>query len=236
MMMVGSIYLITIKRGRGCQSKFYIGQAVTFWRRKSSHLTKLRAGKHKNPALQAAWLKYGESAFSFSVLEKCELRDLADVERRWFDVFVEKYGVRRMFNMRRFYGSSIWIDPEFARERSAIRRAQWAQPEFREKMKRINKEVQNRPEIRAQNSARQLIIQGNPEMRERQRIAQLVAQNRPETKARKSIGMRLALADPEDKARRAATNARPEVKLRRSIAASERQLRIALERAVTLCL
>ena len=48
---------------------FYIGSAVDLKRRKARHFSELRNGKHNNRHLQAAWDKYGETAFSFIILE-----------------------------------------------------------------------------------------------------------------------------------------------------------------------
>lgn len=49
--------------------KYYIGSAESFARREWQHKNDLRRGVHKNPRLQSAWNKYGESAFVFEVLE-----------------------------------------------------------------------------------------------------------------------------------------------------------------------
>ncbi len=51
----------------------YIGSAArSFQIRWWSHLSSLRRGVHDNRHLQAAWSKYGEKAFSFDVLERCQ--------------------------------------------------------------------------------------------------------------------------------------------------------------------
>jgi len=50
--------------------KMYIGSAVDIKRRWIRHVHRLRLGTHTNPILQAAWNKYGESTFSFAVLEE----------------------------------------------------------------------------------------------------------------------------------------------------------------------
>lgn len=49
--------------------RVYIGQTMSNpARRWSEHKCALRHGRHSNPHLQAAWNKYGEQAFDFSVL------------------------------------------------------------------------------------------------------------------------------------------------------------------------
>lgn len=72
-------------------NKFYVGSAVDLKRRKTRHFSELRTGKHNNRHLQAAWLKYGEQAFVFVVVE--ELPDDADLlaaENVWLKEHVGK--------------------------------------------------------------------------------------------------------------------------------------------------
>lgn len=63
------------KRGVYCitnleNNKIYIGSTLnSFKERWSSHIQKLRSGSHTNTHLQSAFLKYGEKAFKFSILE-----------------------------------------------------------------------------------------------------------------------------------------------------------------------
>jgi predicted GIY-YIG superfamily endonuclease len=49
--------------------KLYVGSATDINVRFSTHRHALRKGTHANIALQAAWVKYSEEAFSFEVLE-----------------------------------------------------------------------------------------------------------------------------------------------------------------------
>lgn len=72
-------------------NKFYVGSAVDLRRRKTRHFSELRNGKHNNRHLQAAWVKYGEQAFVFVVVE--ELSDDADLlaaENIWLKEHVGK--------------------------------------------------------------------------------------------------------------------------------------------------
>lgn len=72
-------------------NKFYVGSAVDLKRRKMRHYAELRHGKHNNRHLQAAWVKYGEQAFVFVVVE--ELADDADIltaENVWLKEHVGK--------------------------------------------------------------------------------------------------------------------------------------------------
>jgi len=65
-------------------NKFYVGSAVDLKRRKTRHFSELRNGKHNNKHLQAAWVKYGEQAFVFVVVEEMpEDADLLAAENVW---------------------------------------------------------------------------------------------------------------------------------------------------------
>lgn len=68
--------------------KRYIGSAVRFSRRFSQHKHELGRGTHHSIKLQRAWLKYGEAAFVFEVVESVEdLNALVAREQCWIDFF-----------------------------------------------------------------------------------------------------------------------------------------------------
>jgi group I intron endonuclease len=72
-------------------NKFYVGSAVDLKRRKTRHFSELRTGKHNNRHLQAAWVKYGEQAFVFVVVEELpEDADLLAAENVWLKEHVGK--------------------------------------------------------------------------------------------------------------------------------------------------
>lgn len=72
-------------------NKFYVGSAVDLKRRKTRHFSELRTGKHKNRHLQAAWVKYGEQAFVFVVVEELPKdADLLAAENVWLKEHVGK--------------------------------------------------------------------------------------------------------------------------------------------------
>lgn len=63
--------------------KCYIGQTVNFQNRKNAHLSALRRGVSDNKHLQAAFNKYGEDAFAFSIIEICPKDRLNEREEYW---------------------------------------------------------------------------------------------------------------------------------------------------------
>jgi len=68
--------------------KVYIGSAVNLRNRRNGHRQRLRNGKHHNTKLLNAWLKYGESAFTFTVLEHVGNKEmLIEREQYWIDRF-----------------------------------------------------------------------------------------------------------------------------------------------------
>jgi group I intron endonuclease len=79
---LSGIYAIT----NAVNGKRYIGSAVNLRARRNQHRFDLRRGRHKSPKLQAAWNKYGETAFGFSVLELVpDKSKLIEREQAWID-------------------------------------------------------------------------------------------------------------------------------------------------------
>jgi hypothetical protein len=62
---IAGIYIISCSISK----KVYIGHSTGLKRRWSTHKNRLRANKHKNSHLQAAWNLYKEDSFSFAILE-----------------------------------------------------------------------------------------------------------------------------------------------------------------------
>jgi len=80
--------------------KYYIGSSMSFERRVWSHKYDLKNGTHKNPKLQAAWNKYGESAFVFEILETVPEGESQLV---WEDRYLAgKVGLQECYNIN-FY-------------------------------------------------------------------------------------------------------------------------------------
>lgn len=83
-MIVAGIYAICLTRPDGAKGH-YVGQSRNVNKRLCSHRHYLRKGRHANPHLQAAWVRYGEAAFSFRLIETVEANAdaLTAAEERW---------------------------------------------------------------------------------------------------------------------------------------------------------
>lgn len=79
--MKSGIYKITCIVNK----KFYIGSSNDIQRRWQEHKSYLRSGSHQNNHLQRAWNKYGEKAFTFSVIEYVSETVLFDIEQSYLD-------------------------------------------------------------------------------------------------------------------------------------------------------
>ena len=71
------IYMIRNK----INGKVYIGQAQNLNIREYNHIHDLRKGTHHNKHLQAAWDKYTEQNFEFSIVELCDVDKLNEREK-----------------------------------------------------------------------------------------------------------------------------------------------------------
>jgi group I intron endonuclease len=60
--------------------------SVNLYLRSCQHFSDLRKNIHKNPHLQSAWNKYGESNFRFIVLEECPQEELLKKEDEWIGI------------------------------------------------------------------------------------------------------------------------------------------------------
>lgn len=66
--------------------KVYVGSsAVSLSGRRNVHWRSLRGGYHDNRHLQQAWNKYGESQFTFRVVERCDPSECLLNEQKWID-------------------------------------------------------------------------------------------------------------------------------------------------------
>ena len=74
--------------------KYYVGQSVAMETRKDDHFRALRHGTHHNAHLQNSYAVYGESAFTFVVLEYVTmLVDLEAREKFWIEELRHTYNI-----------------------------------------------------------------------------------------------------------------------------------------------
>lgn len=66
-------------------NKFYVGSAVCLPKRQREHLRDLKNNKHKNIKLQNHYNKYGGDDMVFSVLARCDIKDLIPTEQSFID-------------------------------------------------------------------------------------------------------------------------------------------------------
>lgn len=64
----------------------YIGSTSDLNVRWDHHRIQLRANRHHNKHLQAAWNKYTKDAFKFEIIEECTINDLIEREQYWIDI------------------------------------------------------------------------------------------------------------------------------------------------------
>lgn len=82
--------------------KVYIGSTVNLDRRCKDHLRRLRQGQHHSPKLQAAWNKYGEEVFTFTVLTECSRDFLQACEQAAIDQYnaaIDGYNIQRQVTL-----------------------------------------------------------------------------------------------------------------------------------------
>lgn len=90
-MATSGIYSIT----NSVNGKKYYGSSVNMWQRQRQHWHALRRGKHSNPHLQAAWNLYGESSFTFALVEAVVVERLLAVEQSYLDGNSDGYNVSK---------------------------------------------------------------------------------------------------------------------------------------------
>jgi len=151
-------------------NKFYVGSAVNLRKRKTRHFSELRNGRHNNRHLQAAWLKYGEQAFVFVIVEEVPDRALLlDAENRWLK---EHVGENYCYNIGTdatapSLGMSGELSPTWGMKRTPEQLAaqNWTgkkhTPESREKIRQFLVGKPKSAEVRAKISAT-LSGAGNP--------------------------------------------------------------------------
>ena len=73
--------------------RVYVGQAQHIWLRCEQHFRAFRRGDHRNPRLQRAYNRDGESAFRFFIIEFCDMHVIDARETFWIAQHDKKYNV-----------------------------------------------------------------------------------------------------------------------------------------------
>lgn len=164
------IYKITCTANK----KIYIGSTIDLQRRQYEHFTKLRLNKHINTILQNAWNKYGESAFTFEVLEIVLPMSLTAREQYWLNKLKpfgkkgfninsdaasvmsgRKHSPETLEKMRQSHLGKK-MSPEAIEKTRQANLGRKQSPEHIEKMRQIHLGKKRSPEVRAKLSQAQL--------------------------------------------------------------------------------
>lgn len=129
------VYLITCV----VSHTIYVGSAArSFNQRWSQHVCELHKGVHPNKHLQAAWNKYGEENFQFTIAERCSPERCWPVEQRWLDILSKK---KRLYNTCLVAGSHLGVkrSEETKRKISLTSRDRRHSEETKNRMSKVRK-------------------------------------------------------------------------------------------------
>lgn len=89
------IYFITNKES----GKRYVGSTINYNSRISKHKSLLRKNKHHSFLLQRAWNKYGESSFTFEIIENIDnINKLKEKEQEYLSSEIFEYNIEKFVN------------------------------------------------------------------------------------------------------------------------------------------
>lgn len=88
--------------------KRYIGSACNIAYRWTEHRKLLRKGSHQNSYFQAAWNKYGDAAFVFTILSLCPIQQLISTEQTAIDLY-DSANCDCGYNLSPTAGSSLGV-------------------------------------------------------------------------------------------------------------------------------
>ena len=74
-------------------NKRYVGSSVNIYNRLLSHRSNLRNNKHPNQYLQNSYNKHGEKQFLISILEYCNIEQLAEREQYYINLLNSEYNI-----------------------------------------------------------------------------------------------------------------------------------------------
>lgn len=161
--------------------KIYLGGTVNLLRRYAKHFRDLCAQKHHSQRFQRAWLKYGESAFVFEVLEVTTREKVQGKEQYWLDT-LQPYLKDQGYNICKEGRLRIGISPS---------------PETRLKMSAAQKGRKLSPERVAQMRQNSLGKRHTEETKRRIGTASSLRSQTPEAKIKIGAAHRGKMVSPE---------------------------------------
>ena len=168
--------------------KRYIGQSARIRARWNYHRGQLRKNKSCHKYLQAAWIKYGEAAFRFSILGLCARQHLTFFEQAWMDARKPEYnlapaagsvlGVTRSAETRAKIGTAkrgnkYWLGKKHT-------------PETKEKMSRLQRDKPGKPRTAESRAKQSAATRGVPKSAEHR--AKIAAAHKGKTHPFRTLG------------------------------------------------
>lgn len=134
--MIG-VYCIECSNGA-----IYYGSSIDVSARWYAHKNYLRKNKHSNIKLQNLWNKYGESEFSFYMVEVTTKINIREKENHWLDLLFQTEDKNNIINFSRKAESIMYgrTHSEETRKRlSELTKIQMSNIENREYLSKLNK-------------------------------------------------------------------------------------------------
>jgi group I intron endonuclease len=164
-MTTTGVYLIVCNTDN---TRRYYGSAVDIQARWRAHRDDLTRGRHVNKKLQNCWNKYGDTSFTWTVVEECSKNNLLIVEQKYLDQnFAEP---KQCLNIARYAGAPMrgrTATEETRRKISAAQKGKVIPDEVKRKMRK--------PKPKGHGAAVSAALTGirhPPERRAKARIAQ----------------------------------------------------------------
>ena len=177
----------------------YIGSAINIRQRWHSHRSLLLNGIHHSKTLLRSWLKHGETAFVFEVIEAVEDKSkLIEREQFWINEF-NAADPKTGFNMSPTAGSCIGFRhsdatrKKMSRLRNGVPKSEIGKRNITEALVNKNKSLEMREKVRASKIA----FYSNPENRKQLSIQSLNMWNR-----RRALNLRLGHPQSEETKRK----------------------------------
>lgn len=166
----------------------YIGSSLNCERRIRHHFKDLRANRHYNSYLQRSFNKYGESAFSFDIVEPVDDRIWLRAREQAWIIRLQTCDPTCGFNL----SESAWMPIDWDSKEGLARRVRYSS---------LFAEINGTPEAKKRSSESAITFYSDPEERRKQSDRVREIGNRPEVVLKKSQSMKKAVSSPEQRAR-----------------------------------